>query len=128
MMFQNVGFYWIIHSKKELKFGFEHHFPSCILDGPWYNTKICLQLHGSYFEYCVSTSRRDRYYLMFSIEYHYIDHPTANDDAISDGDIPLPPDSKKTVLVSFGLTLNFIDSWLQSFKTNYLPLTSMYYD
>ena len=47
---------------------------------------------------------------MYSIEYHDIDHPTVNDDASSGGEIPLPPESTKDVLVLLGLTLNIIGS------------------
>ena len=57
---------------------------------------------------------------MCSIEAHGIMHPNGNDDASSGGVISLLPDSTEYVLVSLGLTPNFIESWLQLFKTNYL--------
>ena len=41
-------------------------------------------------------------------------HPAENDDASSGGGRPLMDDSTKEVLVSLGITLNFIYSWLQS--------------
>ena len=42
------------------------------------------------FEDYVTTSRRDRYNLMCSIEVHGRAHPTINDDTSSGGGIPLP--------------------------------------
>ena len=38
-----------------------------ILYGPWYNTMIFSQLHGSYFEDCVTTARKDRYNIFFQL-------------------------------------------------------------
>ena len=46
---------------------------------------------------------------MCSIESHEIYHSTVNYYASSGGGIPLTPDSSKSELVSFGLTINFID-------------------
>ena len=63
---------------------------------------------------------------MCSIEAHNRMHPTVNCDTSSSASIPMPPYSKEHVLVSLSLTLNFIDNWLQSFKTNYIKQTKMF--
>ena len=39
--------------------------------------------------------------------------PTGNNDASSSGDIPLPDKSTVDALLSLGLTLKFIYSWLK---------------
>ena len=57
---------------------------------------------------------------MCSIENHYRDQPTVNDDTSSVSARPLLSNWKEVVLVSLGITLNFIDSWLKSLKANYL--------
>ena len=46
-------------------------------------------------------------------------HPTRNYDASSGVDRPMIPNSTEFELLSFDTTSNFIDSWLQTFKTNY---------
>ena len=52
-------------------------------------------------------------------------HPTGNDDASSGVGGPFPPDLKQYALVSLGIILNFIESWIQSLKKNYLHQTTM---
>ena len=48
--------------------------------GPWYNTSVCLKLHGSMFEDCIMHSRTDRYNIMCSsVEYDKIE-PAYEDD------------------------------------------------
>ena len=59
MVFQNVGLSWIIQSNKKLRFDFEHHCPSWVLNGPWYDTTIFSLFHDWLFEYYVTTTRRD---------------------------------------------------------------------
>ena len=75
-------------------------------------------MHGSYFEDYVTTVRWDRYGLMCSIEAHYLEHPTLKDDSSSGGGISLTPDSSKSILVSLGININFIYSWLKLFMIN----------
>ena len=50
---------------------------------------------------------------MCSVEAYDIMHSTWNYGASSGGGRPLPDESTTDVLVSLGITLNFIDSWLQ---------------
>ena len=45
-----------------------------------------------------------------------IEQKSVNDEASSGGYIPLPSNSTEGAIISFGLTLNFIKSWLKSFK------------
>ena len=65
---------------------------------------------------------------MCSIDSHFMMHTTGNDDASSVGVRSIPPGSTEDVLVSLGITLKFIYSWIQSFKTNYLHQTTVYCD
>ena len=120
MVLQHVGLYWTIQSNQKLNFDFHLHFISWVLNVPWYNTKVCPGLHDSLFEDYVTTNRKDRYNLFCSIEAHERYHKTINYDASSGGGIPIPYNSKKDVLVSFGLPLNFIESWIKSFKTIFM--------
>ena len=53
-------------------------------------------------------------------------HPIVNDNASSGCGRLIPPDSTMDALVSLGLTQKFIDSWLKSFKKNYLQRTMMH--
>ena len=112
MVFNHVGLYWII--KKKIKFYFEDHCTNCILNGPWYNTTICSQLHGSSFEDYDTTARKYSYNLMCYIENYEIMHSTGNDDTCSGGGRPLKNESRIDALVSLWITLNLIYSWLQS--------------
>ena len=56
VVFWNVGIYWIIESKEELNFCFEHHCINWVLNGTYYNTKNYSHLHGSSFEDYFTTS------------------------------------------------------------------------
>ena len=85
-------------------------------------------MHGSYFEDYVTTAIKDRYNLICSIESHVRMNPTGNYYASSGDGRPLPHESSLYSLVFLGLTLNSIDSWMQSFKTNSLQQTTMYGD
>ena len=78
IVFEHVGLTWIINTNQELNFYFQHPCTSWILNGPLYNTMICSQLHGFYFEDCVTTTRRDIYNIMCSIEDHDREHPIVN--------------------------------------------------
>ena len=46
-------------------------------------------------------------------------HKYVNYETSSGGDRPLPYNSPDEALKSLGLTLNFFESWLKSFNTNY---------
>ena len=76
--------------------------------------------------YYFTTARKDRYVLMCSIEDHGRMYPTENYDASSGGGRLLSYESTADLLLSISLTLKFIFSWIQSFNTNYLQLTTMY--
>ena len=115
-------------NKIELKFYCQHHCPFWLINRPWYYTNIWSWLDGFYFEDYVTAARKDRYTLMCSIWVHDINHPTLNYYSISGAVILFPQDSTENVWVSFDLTLRFVDSWLQSFKRNYLHRTTIYFD
>ena len=57
---------------------------------PWYNTSICLQLHGSRFEDFITQARTDRYYLMCYLVPHEKLQLDYKDDEISIGDRATP--------------------------------------
>ena len=63
---------------------------------------------------------------MCSINAHEKMHPTGSGDTSSGGVRPLPYYSTVDMLVSIVITLNFIVSWVQSFKTNYLLRKRLY--
>ena len=65
---------------------------------------------------------------MCSTEAHDRMRTTGKDDASCGGGRAMPTDSTEYVLVLLGLTLNFIENWLQSFKTNCIHQTTMYCD
>ena len=47
----HVGMSWIISSNKEMKYEIDkNNHQDWLNKGPWYNTSICLKLHGSMFE------------------------------------------------------------------------------
>ena len=47
----HVGRSWLIRSNKEMKYEMdENNHQDWLNKGPWYNTSICLKLHGSMFE------------------------------------------------------------------------------
>ena len=126
IVFQNICLYWIIHSNKNLSFDFQHHFPSWVTNGPYYITMICPQFYGSSFEDYVTTSRRDWYNIMFSIEGNERYHKSINYYSSSGGGIPPPYNSTKYALISFDITLDFIAILIKSFKTNSLCWRTMY--
>ena len=57
-----------------------------------------------------------------------IEQKSVNDEASSGGYIPLPSNSTEGAIISFGLTLNFIKSWLKSFKIYYYIWTEIFYE
>ena len=126
MVFKHVGLSWIIQSKQNLNFDFQHNCTSWILNIPWYNTTICSRWHGLLFGDYVKTARHDQYNLMCSIEADEREKKYINDESSSGVGIPLPINSTKNSLISFVVTINFIDSWIKSFKTNYLHQTKIY--
>ena len=89
---------------------------------------ICSQWHGSLFEYCVTTAKRDIHNLMCSIDAYERDHKLLNEEASSGSVRVIPSDSTEEDLKLFGLTTNFIEIWLKSFKTNYESRRVIFYE
>ena len=81
---------------------------------PWYNTTICTKLNGQIFEDYFKTGRKDRYYLMFSVDTYGKQHvPMANHES-NGGGIPMPITSYKynfsnLITLSTFLTIRFND-------------------
>ena len=87
----HVGMSWIISSKKEIKYDMDWKSHQCWLNkGPWYNTSICLKLHGNMFEYFIIHSITDRYNIMCSLVAHYKIQPNYEDDEKLIGDRSIP--------------------------------------
>ena len=63
---------------------------------------------------------------MFSIKAHDRDQLTVNDDSSSGGVRTRPYKLTKLLSASLVITLNFVDSWLKTLKTNYLCQTKIY--
>ena len=87
--------------------------------GPWYNTSICLKLHGSVFEYFITQAITDRYNLMCSLVAHDKIRPAYEDDAGSIGDRSIPKNATTKALKSLGTALNFIYIWIKLSDANY---------
>ena len=87
--------------------------------GPWYNTSICLILHGSIFENVITHAITDRYNLMCYLFAHDKMQPNDEYDEISIGDRSIPKYETTKSLKELGDTLNFIDIWLKLFLDNY---------
>ena len=64
-MFHHVGMSWIISSNREIDYEMNKtNHQDWLNKGPWYNTSICLKLHGIRFEGFITQARTDRYNLM----------------------------------------------------------------
>ena len=70
-IFYYVGMSWIISSNEEMKYEMDENNHQYFLNkGPWYNTSICLRLHGILFEDFITHAISDRYNLMCSLVAH----------------------------------------------------------
>ena len=87
--------------------------------GSWYNTSICLKLHGSRFEDFITQKRTDRYNLMCSLVAYDILQLDYKDDEISIVDRAIPDNATTKKLEALGATINFIDIWLKCFRGNF---------
>ena len=68
--------------------------------------------HGLLFEDYVTTAKLYRNNIMCSIDTYEWNHNIINDETIGGSVIPLPLNSIKEALISFGLTFNSVDSLL----------------
>ena len=103
----------IIESKEELNFDSQEHCPSWMCDGPWYNTKIFSQYHGSIFEQLFRTICKDMYDIMCDTNAYNNMHVTEPDGTSSGGDTPLLNNSTTDAIASIGLALKLIYNWNQ---------------
>ena len=87
--------------------------------GPWYNTSICLKLHGSMFEDFITHAGTDRYNIMCSLVAHDKMQPNYEYDESSLGDRSIPKDATTKLLTALGATFNFIDIWFKLFLDDY---------
>ena len=86
-----------------------------LIKGPWYNTSICLKLHGSRFGDFITKERTYIYNIMcylvsqdrLQLYYKY--------DESSIGYRSIPDNATTKALEALGTTINFIDIWLKFF-------------
>ena len=122
----------MIQSNKNPSFGFQKHLIYCILNSPLYNTTLCSILHGLVSEEYFTTANCEKYSLICSIEAHEKNiksvnkHKPVNYETGSGDGIPLTSNSTEEALKSFVLTINYIQSWIESFKSNYKNLKAMF--
>ena len=91
LILYHVGMSWIISSNEEMKYEMdENNHQEWLNKGTWYNTAICLRLHGSLFEDFITHARYERYNLMCSLFAHEKLQPYYEDDEISIGDRSIP--------------------------------------
>ena len=82
---------WIISSNEEMKYEMDkNNHQDWLNKGSWYNTSICLKLHGSIFEYFIKHARTDRYNLMCYLVAHEKIQPAYEDNEIIIGDRSIP--------------------------------------
>ena len=111
---------WIIISNTEMKYDMdENNHQDWLNEGPWYNTSICLKLHGSRFDNFIAQARIDRYILMCSLVAHDKFQPDYKDYEISIGDRSIPDNATPKALEALGATINFIDIRINLFLDNH---------
>ena len=83
----HVGMSWIIRSDEEMKYEMEeNNHQDLLIKGPWYNTAICLRLHGGLFEYFITHVISDRYTISCFLVAHDKIQPYYKNDESSIGD------------------------------------------
>ena len=113
----HVGMSWIISSNEEMKYEMdESNNQDWLNKGLWYNTTICLRLHGSMFEYFITHAISDRYDFMCSLVAHDKIKTAYEYDESSIGDRSIPKNATTEALEALGATINFIDIWLKLFE------------
>ena len=90
----HVDMLCIISSNEEMKYEMEkNNHQDWMNEGPWYNTAICLRLHGSKFEYFITHAKSDRYNLIYYLVTHDKIQPAYEDGVIIIGDRSIPENS-----------------------------------
>ena len=87
MVFQHVLLSCIIKKNKHVKFEMDVKDTQCMDKGTWYSTTICKNNNGQSFKHYFKRERKDRYYLMFSVDAYDKDRVSRPDDAISGGGV-----------------------------------------
>ena len=125
----NVGMSWIIISNKEMKYDMDkNNHQDWLNKGPWYNTSICLKLHGSRFEAFIAQARTDRYNIICSLVSHDKLQPDYKYDESSIVDRSIPDNATPKALKALGATINFIYIWLKTFLGNFEAICEAYID
>ena len=116
----HVRMSWIICSDEEMFYEMdESNHPDFLNKCPWYNTSICLRLHGSLFEYFITHARTYGYNLLCYLVAYDKKQPAYWYDKISIGDRIIPKHVTTDALEALGATLNFIEIWLKMLDKNY---------
>ena len=120
VLLHNVGISWTFSSNKEVNYEMDkNNHQDWLNKGPWYNTSICLKLHGSRFEDFITQARTDRYNLMCSLVAHNKLQLDYKYDEIIIGDRSIPDNATTKALKALCATTNFIDIWLKLFLEKY---------
>ena len=113
----HVGMSWIIISDQEIEYEmYKNNNHYWLNKGPWYNTSICLKLHGSGFEDFITQARTYRYNLMCCLVAHDILQLDYKYYERSIGDREIPDNATTKTLDALGATINFIDVWINFFR------------
>ena len=116
----HVGMSWIMISNKEMKYDIDdNNHQDWLNKGPWYNTSICLKLHGSIFEDFITYAITDRYNLMCYLVAHDKIQPNDEYYGSSIGDRSIHDNATPKSLEALGSTLNFMDTRLKLLLDNY---------
>ena len=95
----HVGMSYIISSNKEMNYEMDkNNHQDWLNKGPWYNTSICLKLHGIKFEDFITQARTDRYICMCYLVVHDILQLDYKDDESSIRDRSIPDNATKKSL------------------------------
>ena len=111
---------WMISSNQEMNYEMnETNHQYWFNKGPWCNTYICSNLHGSRYEDFITQARTDRYNLVCYLVAHYILQLDYKYHESSIGDRSIPNNATTKALESLVATINFIDRWLKLFRGNF---------
>ena len=89
-MFHHDDLSWTIQTKGKDNFAVDEHFTCWCTGGPWCNTIIFQNLHGTIFDYLFVNPRQDRYEPMCGLHKYERLCDKLYDKIIFGGGIPLP--------------------------------------
>ena len=102
----------MIEANEKYNFDVYEHDEEWCKGGPWFNGKICQNIHGPLFEELFFTARQDRYDLMCGLHTYDKLKDISTGATYLCGGRPLPEYSNVVSLVSLCITIPFIDTWI----------------